>query len=102
MRFRSWLGGLKPAPRRRRAERCPCGRPGRKLSVEALEDRSLPSFLGPADYPVGASPQAVVAADFNHDGVPDLAVDNSNSTVSVLLGNGDGTFQPARDFAAGA
>ncbi len=35
------------------------------------------------------------------DGVPDLAVANMDSdSVSVLLGNGDGSFQPARNFAA--
>src|SRR5438552_14209361 len=48
------------------------------------------------------------AADFNGDGVPDLAVSNSgchlstpSKTVSVLLGNGDGTFQAAVDYPAG-
>jgi hypothetical protein len=36
-------------------------------------------------------------ADFNGDGVPDLAVGGSYATtVSVFLGNGDGTFQMAR------
>ena len=35
----------------------------------------------------------VVDADFNGDGIPDLAViDSDNSVVDVLLGNGDGTF----------
>ncbi len=35
----------------------------------------------------------VVNADFNGDGLPDLAViDSDNSTVDILLGNGDGTF----------
>ncbi|MGA1983320.1 MAG: FG-GAP-like repeat-containing protein, partial [Acidobacteriaceae bacterium] len=46
------------------------------------------------------SPQAIVSADFNGDGIPDLAVTNvSNSgtapainAVTILLGNGDGTF----------
>jgi len=32
--------------------------------------------------------------DFNGDGIPDLAVVNTNSmTVTILLGNGDGTFK---------
>jgi hypothetical protein len=35
----------------------------------------------------------LVVADFNGDGIPDLAViDSDNSNVDILLGNGDGTF----------
>ena len=48
--------------------------------------------------PVGSTPGSVTAADFNGDGIPDLAVPNIGSnSVSILLGNGDGTFtaQPA-------
>jgi hypothetical protein len=44
----------------------------------------------------------VVVADFNGDGHPDLAVENYGSNdVSVLLGNGDGTFQAAVSYGAG-
>jgi len=57
----------------------------------------------------GANPASVAVADFNGDGKLDLAVSNEssganlgNGTVSILLGNGDGTFQPALDFAAGS
>ncbi len=42
---------------------------------------------------VGVGPTSVAVADFNGDGIPDLAVANSgDNTVTVLLGNGDGTF----------
>lgn len=45
---------------------------------------------------VGASPSSVVLGDFNNDGKPDYAVANSTAnTVSVFLGNGDGSFAPA-------
>jgi hypothetical protein len=108
MRFLSWLDGLKRDSSHRRstggdARRSRRKRPSCNLSVEILEDRSVPSFFGPVNYAVGSSPQAVVTGDFNGDGKVDLAVANNGSnTVSILLGNGDGTFQPAQTFATGA
>jgi len=46
--------------------------------------------------PVGMAPYQVVIADLNGDGKKDLAVANRNdSTVSVLLGVGNGTFTAA-------
>jgi hypothetical protein len=45
---------------------------------------------------VGNLPEAVRTGDFNNDGILDLAVANANDdTVSILLGNGDGTFTPS-------
>jgi hypothetical protein len=42
---------------------------------------------------VGSFPQAVRIGDFNRDGNLDLAVANGDdNTVSIMLGNGDGTF----------
>jgi len=60
----------------------------------------------PISPSVGSEPQAIVAADFNGDGIPDLAVCNQGfSTVSILLGNGDGTFTatalPSNSVATG-
>jgi hypothetical protein len=48
---------------------------------------------------VGAGPSSLVSADFNRDGVLDLAVVNANNnTVSILLGKGAGTFAPAVNY----
>src|SRR5256712_3318430 len=55
-----------------------------------------------ADFGVGTNPRSVAMGDVNGDGRPDLAVANGGSnTVSVLVGNGDGTFQAAQSFATG-
>ena len=52
---------------------------------------------------MGTAPDALVAGDFNGDGRTDLAVANYGSNdVSVLLGNGDGTFQDQVPYAVGS
>ena len=52
---------------------------------------------------VGVEPYAIASGDFNGDGRTDLAVVNyADRNVSVLLGNGDGTFQPQVTYAVGS
>jgi hypothetical protein len=77
--------------------------------VEQLEGRVLLSvvrFGAEANLGVGTSPESVLATDVNGDGKIDLVTANYNpyltGTVSVLLGNGNGTFKPEQEFPVGA
>jgi uncharacterized protein (TIGR03437 family) len=57
------------------------------------------SFQPPLSSPALGGPVAIVTADFNGDGVPDLAVsDTASQVLAISLGNGDGTFKPAATY----
>src|SRR5215813_15503053 len=49
------------------------------------------------DFAVGQNPNAIAAVDFNHDHKMDLLTTNADPnelhTLSILFGNGDGTFR---------
>jgi hypothetical protein len=65
------------------------------------------TFGAPVGYPIGGLPSfydlgnPIAVADLNGDGRLDLALSTYGSSVSILLGNGDGTFEPPARFLAG-
>src|SRR5437870_397513 len=53
-------------------------------------------------FDTGSGPVSVAIGDLNGDGKPDLATANETSnTVSVLLGNGDGSFGVKTEYGTG-
>ncbi|MHB8215928.1 MAG: FG-GAP repeat domain-containing protein [Candidatus Sulfotelmatobacter sp.] len=78
------------------------------LSLTQFATAGKIAFKPAQSYPVGTNPIWVVAGDFNNDGRRDLAVINQGDAsvgdpggVSILFGNGDGTFQPAKNLTIG-
>ena len=64
---------------------------------------SAEQFVAGGTNPVGTQPRFVTLADLNGDHILDMAVaDVGTNTISVLMGNGDGTFQPAVNYVVGS
>ena len=62
--------------------------------------RSDGTFLESASMPVsGRKPRALIADDFNGDGIPDLLIGNDDGTVLLFLSDGTGRFAPGRKIA---
>jgi hypothetical protein len=75
--------------------------PGSTVSV--LINNGDGTFGAKTDFATGANPVSLAIADLNGDGHPDLSTANypanyPSNTVSVLLGNGDGTFGAKTDL----
>ena len=61
-----------------------------------------PGFASPSIYAAGKFPWWMATADFNGDGNLDLAAANGGSeSISVALGNGDGSFQAPVGYPTG-
>ncbi|MGE3805811.1 MAG: FG-GAP-like repeat-containing protein, partial [Gemmataceae bacterium] len=78
-----------------------------KPDLVGIIDDDLAVFLGIGDgtflqpalrIPTLNHPHGVVVADFDEDGILDLACVDYYDTISLFLGNGDGTFQGRRSF----
>jgi len=71
------------------------------LAVPAGNVQAMP-FNPAVNYGTGNMIYGVAVGDFDGDGAPDLAVTNfADNNVSILLGNGDGTFAAAVNYPAG-
>lgn len=74
------------------------------LGTATLVDQAygLESLLNPSPLATGAYPSGIAIADFNRDGIPDIAITNNlSNSVTVELGNGDGTFTAAASLTTG-
>ncbi len=73
-----------------------------RAGTYALTTTLMPASAPFQPIPVGGWALSIVSGDFNGDGRTDLAVANGSSdTISVLLGNGDGTFLPQVTYTTG-
>jgi hypothetical protein len=80
------------------------------LDLAVANEETVALFLSKGDgtfqaahvHAAGINPRSLAVGDFNGDGYLDLAVANDyagGSSVTVLLGNGDGSFQVPRSYA---
>jgi hypothetical protein len=84
---------MKTSPR----HRCSWALAAATLLLPAAIEASVP------DFPVGSYPKFIISVDVNKDGKPDVITANyHDSSISILLGNGNGTFQTAITYSVGA
>jgi hypothetical protein len=72
--------------------------PAARVAAQAVQ----PLFLHPAFY-VGTQPQSIASGDFDRDGRPDVVTaDAASNSVSILLGQGNGSFSSAGGVRLGS
>lgn len=75
--------------------------------ISILKNNGDATFAPRVNYRVGKTPRSISGADFDGDGDVDLAItiegefEAPDSTISILINNGDGTFAPKMDYIAG-
>jgi large repetitive protein len=69
--------------------------PSTQFTVSAA---AASGFGAASNNPTGSGPSAIAIGDFNLDGIPDLVTANLSNSVSILLGNGNGTFRPYANY----
>jgi hypothetical protein len=77
---------------------------GTPSTISVLLNNGDGTFKAQVTYPVDPGPRSVALADLNGDGKLDIVTANTSTgpgTVSVLLGNGNGTFAGAVTYAVG-
>jgi uncharacterized repeat protein (TIGR01451 family) len=72
-----------------------------------VNPRAVSTLGSRGQIPVWNGPRGLTTGDFNGDGKMDLAVaatanQSAPGAVSILLGNGDGSFQPAVNYFVGS
>lgn len=78
----------------------PKGGPSNTIFLPVIQPLVSNAMTPVATSPTNVNPLAIVNGDFNHDGKLDLITGNqSSNSISVLFGNGNGTFQTAVNYS---
>src|SRR5205085_11800384 len=68
------------------------------IMLASVEAQAGADFFTVPVFPVGTAPTSIASGDFNNDGVTDIVTAGANS-ISVLLGNKNGTFQAPVNYS---
>jgi hypothetical protein len=76
-------------------------------TVSVLLGTGSGSFTSAGAFPTGPAPTSLASVDFTGDGIADLVVTNATpyngtNNISIMLGNGNGTYHEPLGYSAGA